>query len=98
MISSIFSVDIFNVKHKDGYYLISELKVGEEGNEYPVEGKTFASQLSAQNYLKSKGVDNNDAAACLLDALFDYQQKTSQAHIAQMKKVKAAKIKKELEK
>ena len=95
MISAIFTIDTFNVKHKDGYYLVSENKVSENGKAYETEAKTFASQLGAQNYLKNNDVDNNDAAACLLDALFDYQQKANQAHIKQMEKAKAAKLKKE---
>lgn len=98
MISDKFTVGNFIVRHKDGYYLVGELKISEKGNEYPAGDKTFASQLAAQNYLKSRGVDNNDAAACLLDALFDYQQKANQAHIKQMEKAKATKLKKELEK
>lgn len=95
MKSDNFKVDNFNVAHKDGYYLVSENKTSEKGKVYESEAKTYPSQLGAQDYLKANGVDNNDAAACLLDALLDYQQKYNQAHIKQIEKAKEAKLKKE---
>lgn len=88
MISEAFSIDGFNARHKDGYYLISQDRVSEKGNQYKTEDKTFASFDMAQNYLKSKGVDNNDAAFILIKARKDYEQKESASFITAKEKAK----------
>ena len=81
MISEYFSVDGFNARHKDGYYLISQDRVSEKGSHYKTEDKTFASFSYAQDHLKERGIDNNDAALILHQARKDYERKESEAFI-----------------
>jgi hypothetical protein len=98
MKSDVFKVGNFNVAHKDGYYLISENKVSEKGKAYESDTKTFPNLGSAFDYLDSKNCHVNEIVSALDFARDDYELKTSQAHISQMEKAKAAKLKKELKK
>lgn len=95
MISETFSIDGFNARHKDGYYLISQDRVSEKGNQYKTEDKTFASFDAAQDYLKSKDVDNNDTALILNQARKDYEKKESASFIAAKEKAKLKALAKE---
>lgn len=97
MISDKFTVGTFNVKHKDGYDLVSENKVSENGKVYETEVKTFAHAHYANEYMIRNGVKPFDSDYAIQQARLNYYQKASKAHIKQMEKAKAAKLKKEMQ-
>jgi hypothetical protein len=61
------------VQHKDGYFLISELRVAEEtGNEYETSCKTYPSRQQAEKYLLQNGYTLDNIQLVLNDVMFEY--------------------------
>lgn len=47
----------YNIKVKDGYYVIKEQRVSEEGNFYETTSKTFSNEEYTLKWLSSNGYD-----------------------------------------
>lgn len=47
----------YNIKMKDGYYVIKEQRVSEEGNPYETMSKTFSNEEYTLKWLSSNGYD-----------------------------------------
>ena len=56
MISGEVVVGGYNISHKDGYYLLSEMKLTEEGKEYKTQYKTFANKDSLESWCVKNNV------------------------------------------
>ena len=59
----------YNIKMKDGYYVIKEQRISEEGNPYETTSKTFSNEEYTLKWLSSNGYD-----ASVESVLFDLKE------------------------
>lgn len=59
----------YNIKMKDGYYVIKEQRVSEEGNPYETMSKTFSNEEYTLKWLSSNGY-----ASSVSDVLSDLKK------------------------
>ena len=99
MISNNFKSGKFNVKHKDGYYLVSQTEIKKEGvnigEEYETNLKTFVSDTQARDYLLSNGIAEGNAIESLSRCYSDYLCKVYDAWVIEKARKEKAKAKKE---
>ena len=61
----------YNIKMKDGYYVIKEQRMSEEGNSYETMSKTFSNEEYTLKWLSSNGYDSS-VESVLFDLKEDY--------------------------
>ena len=61
----------YNIKMKDGYYVIKEQRISEEGNPYETTSKTFSNEEYTLKWLSSNGYDAS-AESVLFELKEDY--------------------------
>lgn len=61
----------YNIKMKDGYYVIKEQRISEEGNSYETMSKTFSNEEYTLKWLSSNG-HNSSVEGVLFELKEDY--------------------------